>query len=157
LLYIGETAATSGSNSGGLRAINYSTLVEVSGSPFATGGLAPYAIAPTRYGANAGNYVYVANRTVSGSSTGSIAGFVVTTSGTTSTLTALNSTVSAGINPVGLTQESTGNYLLVVNFGGSPDLEAYSFDSTTAGKLDSALTSATGSDPVQAGSIAAAP
>ncbi len=44
LLYIGETAAISGSNSGGLRVFNYSTLAEVTGSPFATGGLAPYAI-----------------------------------------------------------------------------------------------------------------
>jgi len=165
LLYIGETAAIPGSggirgsnsNTGGLRVINYSTLQEVSGSPFATGGLAPAAIAPTRYGANAGNFVYVANRTVSGSSTGNIAGFSVTTSGSTSTLTALSTSASAGITPLGLTQESTGTYLLVVNSGGSPDLEAYTFDSTTAGKLDSSLSSATGTDPVQASAIAAAP
>jgi 6-phosphogluconolactonase (cycloisomerase 2 family) len=157
LLYVGETAATSGSNSGGLRVIDYTTLKEVTGSPFATGGLAPYAIAPTSHGANAGNYVYVANRTVSGSSTGSIMGFSVTTSGTTSTLTALGSVVSAGVTPLGLTQDSTGNYMLVVNSGGGPDLGAYTFDSTTAGKLDSALSSATGTDPVQASAIAAAP
>jgi 6-phosphogluconolactonase (cycloisomerase 2 family) len=158
LLYIGEVAATSGaSNTGGLRVINYNTLVEASGSPFATGGLAPYAIAPTLYGASKGNYVYVANRTVSGSSTGNIAGFAVTTSGTTPTLTPLSSTVSAGILPLGMTQDSTGNYLLVVNSGGSPDLQAFTFDSTTAGKLDSALTSATGTDPVQASAVAALP
>jgi 6-phosphogluconolactonase (cycloisomerase 2 family) len=154
LLYVGETAATSGSNSGGLRVINYSTLTEVSGSPFATGGLAPYAIAPTRYGANAGNYVYVANRTVSGSSNGNIAAFAVTTTGTTSTLTALGSTVAAGITPLGITQDKTGNYLLVVNSGGGPDLGAYTMSS---GALTSALTSATGTDPVQASAIAAAP
>ena len=157
LLYVGETAAVSGSNAGGLRVLDYNTLTEVSGSPFATGGLAPYAIAPTRYGANAGSYVYVANRTVSGSSTGNIAGFAVTTSGGSSTLSALSTTASAGITPLGLVQDSTGNYLLVVNSGGSPDLGAYTFDSTTAGKLDSALTSATGTDPVQASAIAAAP
>ena len=138
LLYIGETAAISGSNTGGLRVINYGTLQEVTGSPFATGGLAPVAIAPTRYGANAGNYVYVANRSVSGSSTGNIAGFAVTTSGSTSTLTALGSIASAGITPLGLAQDNTGNYMLVVNSGGSPDLGTYTFDSTTAGKLDSA-------------------
>jgi hypothetical protein len=56
-----------------------------------------------------------------------------------------------------MTQDSTGNYLLVVNSGGSPDLQAFTFDSTTAGKLDSALTSATGTDPVQASAIAALP
>jgi 6-phosphogluconolactonase (cycloisomerase 2 family) len=157
LVYVGETAAISGSNSGGLRAFNYNTLVEVTGSPYATGSIAPYAIAPTRYGSVAGNYVYIANRTVSGSSTGSIAGYAVTGSGTAFSLSPLNSTAAAGITPIGLTQESTGNYMLVVSSGGSPDLAAYTFDSTTAGKLNSAVTSATGTDPVQASAIAAAP
>ena len=154
LVYVGETAAISGSNSGGLRVIDYSTLKEVSGSPMATGGLAPYTIAPTNYGANKGNFVYVANRTVSGSSTGNIAAYAVTTSGTTSTLTALGSAVAAGITPLGMTQDNTGNYLLVVNSGGSPDLGAYTMSS---GALTSALTGATGTDPVQASAIAAAP
>lgn len=157
LIYIGETAALSGSNSGGLRVLNYNTLVEVSGSPFATGGVGAYAIVPTLYGANAGNYVYVANRTVSGSSTGTIAGFSVTTSGSTTTLTALSSPATTGVNPVAMIQDSTGNYLLVVDLGGSPDLQGYTFDSTTAGKLDSSITSATGTDPVQATAIASVP
>lgn len=156
LLYIGETAAVSGSNSGGLRAIDYNTLNEISGSPFATGGLAPLAILPLRYGSNAGNYVYIANR-VNGSSTGSITAFSVATSGSTYSLAALSSSATAGITPVGITQDTTGNYLLVVNSGGSPDLQAFTFDSTTAGKLDAALTSATGTDPVQASAIAAVP
>ncbi len=161
LLYIGEIAALSGSSSGGLRAINYSTLyttpIEISGSPFATGGLAPYAIAPTLYGSNKGSYVYVANRTVSNSSTGSIAGFSVATSGTSATLSALGSAAPAGITPLGLAQDSTGNYLLVVNSGGGPDLQGFTFDASTAGKLDSAISIATGTDPVQASSIAALP
>ncbi len=157
LLMIGETAAISGSNSGGLRAFNYNTLAEVTGSPFATGGLAPYAILPTKYGSNAGNYVYVANRTVSGSSSGTIAGFSITTSAGASTLTALTTTASAGVTPLGLAQDSTGNYLLVVNSGGSPDLGAYTFDATTAGKLDAAFTASTGTDPVQASAVAALP
>ncbi len=157
LLYIGETAATSGNNSGGLRAFNYTTLTEVSGSPFATGGLAPYTITPTRYGSNAGDFVYVANRSVSGSSDGNIAGFAVTTTGTTTTLTSLSTTASAGVTPLGMTQDALGHYLLVVDSGGGPDLDAYTFDATTAGKLDSAFTGSTGTDPVQASSIAAAP
>jgi hypothetical protein len=33
LFYIGETVATSGSNTGGLRAFNFTTLKELSGSP----------------------------------------------------------------------------------------------------------------------------
>ena len=153
LLYVGETAATSGSNSGGLRVFNLSTLAEVTGSPYATSGLAPYAIAPEAKG----NYVYVANRTVSGSSTGNIAGFAVTTVGATYSLTALSTTATAGTTPVGLTEEGLENYLLVVDSGGSPDLEAYTFDSTTAGKLDSALSQSTGTDPGQAVASAAAP
>ena len=157
LLYIGETAATSGSNSGGLRVFNYGALTEITGSPFATGGLAPSAIAPTRYGTNAGNYLYVANRSVSGSSAGRIAGFSVTTSASATSLAALSSSASSGTTTVGLVQDSTGNYMLVINSGGNPDLQALTFDSKTAGKLDSQLTSATGTDPVQATAIAALP
>jgi 6-phosphogluconolactonase (cycloisomerase 2 family) len=157
LLMIGETAATSGTNTGGLRAFNYNTLVEVSGSPFATGGLAPYAILPTKYGSNAGSYVYVANRSVSGTSSGNITGFSITTSGGASTLTALTTTAGAGITPLGLAQDSTGTYLLVVNSGGDPDLGAYTFDATTAGELDAAATASTGTDPVEASAVAALP
>ena len=157
LLYIGETAALSGSNSGGLRVFDYNTLVELTGSPFATSGLSPVEILPLPYGTNARNYVYVANRTVSGSSTGLIQGFVVASSGSTYSLTAMSNTASAGITPVGMVQESKGNYLLVVNSGGSPDLQAFTFDSSTAGKLNSAITGATGTAPTQVSGIAAAP
>jgi 6-phosphogluconolactonase (cycloisomerase 2 family) len=154
LFYVGETAAVSGSNTGGIRVFNYNTLVEAANSPLESGGLAPYAIMPTRVGSNAGNDVYVANRTVSGSSTGNIAAFYVSTSGSTSTLTPLGSPVTAGANPISMAQDSTGNYLLVVNFGGNPDLQGYTFSS---GTLTSALTSATGSGTQQAIAIAAAP
>jgi 6-phosphogluconolactonase len=157
LLYIGETVALSGSNTGGLRVFDYNTLTELPGSPFRTGGLSPVEILPLTYGPNTGKYVYVANRTVSGSSTGLIQGFSVASSGTTFSLTAMANPASAGIAPVGMVQESQGNYLLVVNSGGFPDLQAFTFDSTTPGKLDSALTSNTGVDPVQASGIAAAP
>jgi 6-phosphogluconolactonase (cycloisomerase 2 family) len=157
LLYIGETAALSGTSTGGLRALDYNTLVELSGSPFASGGLSPIVILPLPYGSNKGNYLYVANRTVSGSSTGLVQGFTVSASGSTYSLAAMSNTASTGITPAGMVQESTGNYLLVVNSGGNPDLQAFTFDSTTAGKLDSALTNATGADPVQVSGIAAAP
>jgi 6-phosphogluconolactonase (cycloisomerase 2 family) len=165
LFYIGEVAVTSGStNTGGIRAFEYAslgaTVIEVSGSPYPSGGLAPYSILPTPHGTGAGAYVFVANRTVSGSTKGNITGFALTTTGTTYTLTALSSTVSAGTFPVSLAQDSSGTYILVVNAGsgtsagGSPDLEAYTM---SAGKLTSALTSATGTDPVAAMAIAAAP
>jgi 6-phosphogluconolactonase len=86
-----------------------------------------------------------------------IQGFVVASSGGTYSLTAMSNTASTGITPVGMVQESKGNYLLVVNSGGSPDLQAFTFDSSTAGKLNSAISSATGTAPVQVSGIAAAP
>jgi hypothetical protein len=150
MFYVGETAAVSGTNSGGMRAFNYNTLAEVPGSPYATAGLAPYAIEPEAKG----NYVYVANRTVSGSSAGNIAGFSFTSTGTVYSLTALANTVATGIAPVSLAEDSLDTYLLVVDSGGSPDFEAYTM---SAGALTSSATASTGTDPVQAGAIAAAP
>jgi 6-phosphogluconolactonase (cycloisomerase 2 family) len=159
LFYIGELLGSSASaNTGGLRAFNYSSLatgtpVEITGSPFASGGLTPVSILPTTTGA----YVYVANSTVSSSTTGNISGFVVSSSGTTYSVVPLSATASAGTTPSALAEDSTGTVVILVNSGGSPDLNAFTFDATTAGKLDSALTSATGTDPVGATSIAALP
>ena len=150
LIYVGETAATSGTNSGGLRAFNYNTLAEVTGSPYATAGLAPYAILPEAKG----NYVYVANRTVSGSSSGNIAGFSFTSTGTVYSLTALANPVATGVTPVSLAEDGLDTFLLVVDSGGDADIEVYTMSS---GALTSAITSATGTDPVQAGAIAGAP
>jgi 6-phosphogluconolactonase (cycloisomerase 2 family) len=154
LAYLGETVATSGTNTGGVRVFTIgASITEIAGSPYASGGLAPYSILPK----SNGDYVYVANRTVSGSSAGNISGFSVTTTGTAYSLTALSTTASAGITPVALAADSTGNFLLTVDSGGSPDLEAYIFDTTTTGKLDAAITSTTGTDPVVAVAIAAVP
>ncbi len=153
LLYVGETVAVSGTQTGGLRVFTIganSTFTEVSGSPYATAGVGPSAILPTT------NYVYVANKAVSGSSSGNITGFAITLTGTVYSLTTV-STISAGVATVGLAEDSTGTYLLAVNASGSPDLSAFTFDTTTAGKLDSYATASTGSDPVQAVAIAAVP
>jgi len=157
LFFIGELLATSGSsNTGGLRVFNYSSLssgsaAEITGSPFASGGLTPTSILPIA----SGGYVYVANSTVSNSTTGNVSGFLVSSSGTTNSVTPLSTTVSAGVNPASLAEDSTSAVVLLVNSGGTPDLEAYAFDATTPGKLDSALTSSTGTDPVGASAIAA--
>jgi 6-phosphogluconolactonase (cycloisomerase 2 family) len=156
LFYIGETAAvgTTG-NTGGLRIFNYSTMKELpkADSPVSSGGLAPTFILP----AATGDYVFVANKTVSGGSTGNVVTFAVTSSGTTYSLTAQTTTASAGTDPVGLAEDSEGNFLLAVSSGGGPDLDAYIFDTTTAGKLDSAITSTTGTDPVGAIQVVALP
>lgn len=157
LLYVGETLGSSGSsNTGVLRAFSYSSLsgtpAEAAGSPYASGGLTPVSILPDASGA----YVYIANATVSNSSTGNIAGFSVTSSGTTYSLTPLSTTVSAGTTPAGLADVSTGAVVLLVNSGGSPDLDVYTFDTTTLGKLDPAFSFATGTDPIGTIAIAAA-
>lgn len=149
LLYIGETVASSGTQTGGLRVFTVgTTLTEISGSPYATAGTGPSAIVATA------DNVYVANRAVSGSTSGNITGYSITTSGSTYSLTTI-STVGAGTGTSGIAEENTGTFVLAVNSSGSPDLNAYTFDTTTTGKLDSAITSATGTDPVTAVAIAA--
>lgn len=158
LLYIGETlGSTASGNTGVLRAFTYSSLsgtpAEVTGSPYSSGGLTPVSILPT----TSGDFVYVANATVNSSSTGNIAGFSVTVTGTVYSLTPLASTATGGITPAGLAEDSSGSVLLLVNSGGSPDLDVYTFDTTTPGKLDSAFSFPTGTDPAGPLAIAAAP
>lgn len=156
LFYIGETLADSSASTGGLRVFNYSslsgTLTQVTGSPFTSGGLAPHAILPDTSGA----YVYVANGT-GNTSTGKIASFTI--SGSSPYTVASGNSISAGIQPMGLAEDSDSNFVLAVSSGGSttsgnPDLQAYTMSS---GTLTSALTSATGSDPVGAIAVAALP
>jgi 6-phosphogluconolactonase (cycloisomerase 2 family) len=158
LFYVGETEATSGStNTGGLRVFDFGTLgsglKEITGSPFSIAGLAPYSILPI----STGNYVYVVNRQTSSGSTGVIAGFSISASNSVYTLTPLGSTFNVGTNPVALAEDGTGTFVFAVDFGGSPDLKGYTFDSTNAGYLDAAVSAATGTDPVQASAIVAAP
>lgn len=158
LFYIGETLGNSSANSGGLRAFNYSslgsgTLTQAGGSPIASGGLAPTAILPIA----SGDYVYVANGQGT-SSTGNIQGFAITNAGTAAapvyTVASAGSSVPAGTQPAGLAEDNSGTYVLGVNSGGSPDLNAFTMSS---GTLTSALTSQTGTDPVQASAIVALP
>jgi 6-phosphogluconolactonase (cycloisomerase 2 family) len=157
LFYIGETLANSAGDSGGLRVFNYSSLsgalTQASGSPIASGGLSPNAILPI---AN-GDYVYVANgQGTTGS--GNVAWFPITASGTAYTIAAGNS-ISAGIVPMGLAEDSEDNFVLAVSTGGStasgdPDLEAYTMSS---GALTAAIATSTGTDPVGAVAVAALP
>src|SRR6266568_830492 len=162
LLYIGETLGNSAGTAGGLRVFNYSslggTLTQATGSPLSSGGLAPNAILPIA----SGDDVYVANG-AGNSAVGNIQGFAVTSTGTASApayKVATGSSASAGIQPVGLAEDNLANFVLAVSSGGStsagsPDLEAYIFDTTTAGQLDSVISAKTGNDPVQAIAIAA--
>jgi len=154
LFYVGETLGNSAGNSGGLRVFDYTklpTATEISGSPFASGNLSPSFILPM----SSGDTVYVANG--SGTATaGSINEFAVTASGSSFTLTA-GPVATAGVLPVSMAVDNTGSFLLAADFGGTPDLEGYTFDTTTVGMLDSAISAATGTDPVAAISVVAAP
>ena len=159
VLYVGETVAfTNQTQSGGVRVFTIganSAMTEVSGSPFATGGTGPSSILPLTTSGGT-SLVYVANKAVSGSSTGNITGFSLSASGTSYTLTTIN-TVSAGTSPAWLAVDSTGTYLLSVSSSGNPDLSTFTFDSTTTGKLNASATSSTGTDPVQAVTVVAQP
>ncbi len=158
LFYIGETNTNSTANPGGLRVFNYSslssgTLTQASGSPIASGGLAPNAILPI----SSGDYVYVGNG-AGNTSFGNIAWFPITASGTTYSI-ASGSTIASGIEPMGLAEDSDDHFVLAVATGGStssgkPDLDAYTMSS---GALTSAIASTTGTDPVGAVAVAALP
>jgi uncharacterized protein (DUF2141 family) len=67
----------------------------------------------------------------------------------TPSLTLQSNPVATGTEPYGIAKDSTSNFLLVVNNQGSPDFSAFTFDATTAGLLDSSLTSSsTGTGPI---------
>jgi hypothetical protein len=155
LFYVGESLADAAGTSGGLRVFNYSslgsTLTQATGSPIASGGLAPNFILPIA----SGEYVYVANGT--GSSTaGNVTGFGITSNGaTTPTYTVTTDTATAaGIQPIGMAEDSTGTFVFAVGSLGSPYFDAYTFDTTTLGQLDSQIISTTSSASV---GIVAAP
>lgn len=141
-LYIGETSVPGLSTSGGLRMIPISSDVvgnEASGSPYASGGSGPYSIV-----ASSNGYVYVANW--SGTSAGNITGFLLNAS--SSSLTPQSNPAATGNLPNSMALDSTGDFMLVVNKQGTPTFNAYTFDSSTTGKLDSLLTGSTGDGPI---------
>ena len=150
LLYVGESdAVPTATQSGGLRVFTISSggIAELGGSPYSSRGTGPIAIVPT----SDGNYVYVGNDAVSDSSDDNIASFSVSTTALTLITT---STAGPSGGSLGLAEDSTGGYLLAVDFAGNPDLQAFTM---SGGTLSSVLTGATGNDPVQATAIAAAP
>jgi hypothetical protein len=162
LFYVGETLANSSADSGGLRVFNYSSLgtgtprsvpSEITGSPIASGGLSPSAILPIA----SGGYVYVANGHGTGS--GNIGWFPISVSGTTYSISS-GSSVTCGILPAGLAEDSTNQFVLAVSAGentsagGDPDLETFTMSS---GALTVTNSTATGTDPVGAIAVAALP
>ncbi len=149
LLYIGEIAAfpSSSTNSGALRVFTISgnSVAEFTyTTPYASGGLAPHFILPNA----SGTYVYVANGTGL-TSAGNITGFAVTTTALT-----MGSTVAAGAQPLVLAEDSTHSWVFEVGSSGSPYFDAYTFDASTIGQLDSQFTSTSAATSI---AIVAAP
>ena len=73
----------------------------------------------------------------------------------TAALSALaGSPYASGSLVTSLGRDSLGKYVVAASLGGNPDLTMYAFDSTSLGKLDSASTAATGSDPSGATAVA---
>ncbi len=140
-LFVGEAGS-------GIRVLTIGTggsLKEVTGSPFASQ-LGPQSIVVDPSNA----YVYVANRTAN-----VITGYTLGTGGALPPLS--SSPFSTGSQPTEMSLDSTGKYVFVVNSGGSPDLQVFSFDATTAGKLDSVTSVATGTDPTDAVALSIVP
>jgi hypothetical protein len=155
LFYIAEVAGDTAGTSGGLRVFNYSSLgssklTQATGSPIASGGLAPNFILP----ASTGNYVYVANG--QGTSAGNIAGFTITASSATVPVytIATDTTTATGENPIGMAEDSSSTFVFEVGSAGSPYFDEFTFDSTVLGQLDSQFTSTTQGNAV---AIVAAP
>lgn len=140
-LFVGEAGT-------GIRSFTIGTggsLQEVTGSPFASQ-LGPQSIVVDP----SNTFVYVANRTAN-----VISGYTLGTGGTLTPLS--TSPFATGSAPNQMSLDSTGKYLFVIDSGGSPDLQVFSFDSTTAGKLDSVTSVASGTDPTGAVALSVIP
>jgi 6-phosphogluconolactonase len=126
----GSTALFIGETNVGVRVftIGSSSFTEVSGSPFAAGGQ-PRSITLD----GTGNYLYAAN-----ASDNTISGYTVLSSGTLTALTG-SPFSSVGTQPFALALDQSKTFLLSANLG-SPSVQLFSFDSTTAGKLDPGAT-----------------
>jgi 6-phosphogluconolactonase len=134
-LFVGETNV-------GVRVftIAASKFTEISGSPFKAGGQ-PRSISFD----GTGDFLYVAN-----ASDSTISGYSVLASGTLTALTG-SPFSSVGSQPFALALDQSKKFLFSANLAGSPDVQLFSFDSTTAGKLDPG---ATATNATQAAAIA---
>ena len=137
----------------GLRVLTIGTggsLREVAGSPYAVG-TGPKGVALD----TTGSYVYVANF-----GSNNISAFALTAASGKLTAIAGSPFASGGQMPLALINDNQKKYLAVINSGsngstGNSDLQLFSFDATTDGKLDPVSTATTGTDPTGPQSIAA--
>jgi 6-phosphogluconolactonase (cycloisomerase 2 family) len=122
-------------------------LTLVSGSPFPLGA---NATGPSSILIDAsGDYLYVGDKTSS-----TISGFSIGSGGV---LTALSGSPYASGTSVGaLGRDNTAKYVLATAVNGGPDVQMYSFDTATPGKLDPVTSAATGNPTEPAGAVAIA-
>jgi 6-phosphogluconolactonase len=137
----------------GLRVLSIGTggsLKEVSGSPYAVG-TGPIGVLLD----TTGSYVYVANQ-----GSNNISGFTLTAASGKLTAIAGSPFASGGLLPTALVNDNSKKFVAVINSGsngsgGNSDLQVFSFDTTTDGKLNPVSTGSTGTDPTTPLSIAA--
>jgi 6-phosphogluconolactonase len=142
----GVFALVTETGTAGVRVLTIGTnggLTDVVGSPFAAG-TGPTGVLVD----SSGSYVYVTNRTDN-----TISGYVLAANGTLNPIS--GSPFATGTTPIDIAEDASGMYVGVVCNGGGQDLEVYSFDATTLGKLDSAANATTGTDPTLPIAIAA--
>jgi len=100
-------------------------LVEVTGSPYATGGIANANTGPSHVVVHpSGNFVYVVNA----SGTNNVAAFAINPN--VGSLTSVGTPVAAGTNPLAITIDATGAFAYVTNRG-SNNIYTYSVNATT--------------------------
>jgi hypothetical protein len=92
----------------------------------------------------------VANQSVSSSSTDNVASYSVSTSALTSIATA---TTDLPTGPISVAEDSTGGYLMAVDYNGDPNFQVFTMSS---GTLTSVLTGASGTNTDSFGAIAVA-
>jgi 6-phosphogluconolactonase len=137
----------------GLRVLSIGTggsLKEVSGSPYAVG------TGPNGVILDAtGSYVYVANK-----GSNNVSAFTLTAASGKLTAVAGSPFASGGQLPIALVNDNTKKFVAAINSGangsgGNNDLQVFSFDTTTDGKLNPVSTGSTGTDPTNPLAIAA--
>ncbi len=137
----------------GLRVLSIGTggsLKEVSGSPYAVGTGPTAVILDTT-----GSYVYVANK-----GSNNISAFTLTAASGKLTAIAGSPFSSGGQVPIAMINDNTKKFVAVINSGnngttGNSDMQVFSFDATTDGKLNPVSTATTGTDPTLPLSLAA--
>jgi 6-phosphogluconolactonase len=124
-LFVGETNQ-------GIRVFSVgasNAFTEISGSPFPSGGQ-PHSLAFDGTGA----HLYSAN-----AADNTISGYSVATTGALTAITG-SPFSSVGAQPFNLALDQSKTFLIAADLGGNPNVQLFSFDATTAGKLNPGAT-----------------